>query len=71
MVSFIVKNLEKILSSILLYVLNVCLPVWTTLRWVTCQTFNRMRWEQQLCPRNAKICYGLYMACSASPKYRM
>jgi hypothetical protein len=27
MVSFIVRNLEKILSSILLFVLNVCLPV--------------------------------------------
>ena len=34
MVSFIVRNLDKILSSILLFVLNVCLPVWTALLWI-------------------------------------
>jgi len=56
MVSFIVMNLEKILSSILLFVLNVCLPVWTSLRWVAWRTCNRIRWEQRLCPCDAKIC---------------
>ena len=55
MVSFIVMNLEKILSSILLFVLNVCLPVWTALRWLAWRTYNRMQWEQRLCPGDAKI----------------
>ena len=45
MVSFIVMNLEKILSRVLLFVLNVCLPVWTALRWVAWRTCNRMQWR--------------------------
>jgi len=56
MVSFIVMNLEKILSSILLFVLDVCLPVWTSLRWVSWRACNRIRWEQRLCLCDAKIC---------------
>ena len=35
---------------------NVCLPVWTALRWVAWRTCNRMQWEQRLCPGEAKIC---------------
>ena len=55
MVSFIVMNLEKILSSILLFVLNVYWLVWTALRWVAWRTCNRMQGEQRLCPGDAKI----------------
>jgi hypothetical protein len=55
MVSFIVMNLEKILSSILLSVLNVCLPVWTVLRRATWWMFIRLQWEQRLCPGDTKI----------------
>ena len=56
MVSFIVMNLEKILSSILLFVLNICLQVWTTLRRAAWWACNRMHWEQRLCPGDDKIC---------------
>jgi len=55
MVSFIVMNLEKILSSILLFVLNVCLPVWAALRRAALRICNRLQWEQRLCPGDAKI----------------
>ncbi len=55
MVSFIVMNLEKILSSILLFVLNVCLPVSTALRRTAWRICNRLQWEQRLCPDDAKI----------------
>ena len=54
MVSFIVMNLEKILSSILLFVLNVCLPLWTALRRAAWRICNRPQWEQRLCPGDAK-----------------
>jgi len=55
MASFIVMNLEKILSSILLFVLNICLSVWTTLRRAAWRICNCLQWEQRLCPGDAKI----------------
>jgi len=54
MVSFIVMNLEKILSSILLFVLNVCLPVSMASRRAAWRICNRLQWEQRLCPGDAK-----------------
>jgi len=55
MVSFIVMNLEKILSSILLFLFNVCLSVSTALRRAAWRICNRLQWEQRLCPGDAKI----------------
>jgi len=54
-VSFIVMNLEKILSNILLFAVNVCSLVWTALRWLAWRLCNRMQWEQRLCPGDVKI----------------
>jgi IS5 family transposase len=55
MVSFIVMNLEKILFSIPLFVLHVCLSLWTALRRAAWRIRNRLQWEQRLCPGDAKI----------------
>ena len=56
MVSFIVMNLEKLLSSVLLFVFNVCLPVWTALHRAAWRTCNRTQSEQRLCSGEATIC---------------
>jgi len=56
MVSFIVMNLEKILSGILFFVPNIFFPVWMALRWVGWRTCNRMQWELRFCPGDVKIC---------------
>ena len=55
MVSFIVMNLEKILSQVLLFIVYVCMLVWTSLRRIVLRTYSRMQWEQQLWPADDRI----------------
>ena len=56
MVSFIVMNLEKILSGLLLFVAYVCMLVWTSLRRIVWRTYSPMQWEQQLWRADDRIC---------------
>ena len=55
MVSFIVMNLEKILSQVLLFIVYVCMLVWMSLRRIAWRTYRRTKWEQRLWPADAII----------------